>query len=947
MDFKKIESKWQNKWDKAKVFQADVDKKRKKFFITFPYPYLNGGPHIGATFTFGRCDAYARFKRMQGFNVLFPQGFHATGEPILGTVERLINNDKDQIETFKLYGATDKQIEEFKKGPEFVAKFWMKRWIEDLKMFGYSADWRRTFVTAITPTYNRFIEWQYNTLRRLGYVTQGTHPVIWCPHCQSPTGDHDRLRGEGESPIEYVILKFKLPTGEIIPTGTLRPETIYGVTNIWINPEIYYVWTKVGNEIWLLSEKAAEKLKDQLKNIQIIGKVKGSIFVGKSVENLATKTKVLILPANFVDPDGATGVVMSVPSHAPFDWVGLRDLQKDLKQLKKYNVDLKEVGKIRPISIIKTEGFGEHPAVEISDKMLIISQNEKEKLDGATSVIYKKEYHTGVLKENTNYAGKKVSEVKEKLISDFITQKIADKMWETTGTVVCRCKTLNHVKILENQWFLKFSDKNWKEKVKKCVSQMKFYPEEARHQFLNTIDWLDDKACARKAGLGTRLPWDKEWIVETLSDSVIYMAYYTIARILNEKKIPAEDLTDEVFDAVLLGKGSIKQVSRKSKLSVKVIEEMRDEFDYFYPVDHRNSGKDLVQNHLTYFLFHHVAMWNNPKYWPKSIGVNGFVNVSGQKMSKRFGNVIPLRNLMEQYGADLVRMNIISANENMDDADWNDENLSSFESRLNFLQDTAGKISRAKRDNLLNIDLYLQSRIQKIIKEATENFEATKLRSAVQSAFFNFINELRWYLERCARFENCNKKILTYALNTVIKLITPLLPHFAEEIWHELGNKNFVAVSDWPNSDKKLLNETSELKEELVKQTLEDIRNVQKITKTRPKEIRIIIAPQWKFEAYSTLINNRNSDMKKLIGLVFAKTKSKEYAAKYVQSNFKKLKELPESIVSKVDQSKIFREAEKFIEKQVNAKIVVEDSEESKIEKAKQADVLKPAIFIT
>ena len=149
IDFKKIEKKWQEKWENARIFEANPDPKKKKFFITIPYPYVNGATHVGAGFTFFRGDIYARFKRMQGFNVLYPQGFHATGEPILGTIERLKQKDKTQIETFKLFGATDKDIKDFvKKGPQFTAKFWMKKWIETLKLAGFSNDWRRTFITT-------------------------------------------------------------------------------------------------------------------------------------------------------------------------------------------------------------------------------------------------------------------------------------------------------------------------------------------------------------------------------------------------------------------------------------------------------------------------------------------------------------------------------------------------------------------------------------------------------------------------------------------------------------------------------------------------------------------------------------------------------------------------------------------------------------------------------
>ncbi|MBU5537082.1 MAG: leucine--tRNA ligase [Candidatus Aenigmatarchaeota archaeon] len=815
MDFKKIERKWQTKWAKAKIFEANVNPKKKKFFITIPYPYLNGRPHIGAGFTFTRGDVYARFKRMQGFNVLFPQGFHATGEPILGTVERLKQGDKTQIETFKLYGATDKDLKEFVSGgAETVARFWMKGFIEDFKSIGYSIDWRRTFVTAITPTYNRFIEWQYNTLRKKGYVTQGTHPVIWCPHDQSPTGDHDRLKGEGESPIEFVLLKFKLDSGEILPCATLRPETIYGVTNLWINPKANHVKVKIKNEVWIVTQETIEKFKDQLRDVEILGGISSKELINKSVTNLVTNKSVPILPGEFVDPATATGIVMSVPAHAPYDYVALKELGE----------------KIQPISVIKVEGFGECPAVEVSEKMGIKSTKETEKLEEATSIVYKKEYHTGILREICGkYAGKKVSEVKNALIEDFVNQNIADKMWEASNPVICRCTHRCHVKILENQWFLKFSDKGWKEKVKQCIQQMKFYPEEARIQFLNTVDWLDDKACARKSGLGTKLPWDKEWIVETLSDSVIYMAYYTIARVINENEIPAEKLTDEIFDYVFLGKGNSKEISKKSKLNEDLIKEMREEFEYFYPFDLRNSGKDLIQNHLTYALFHHVAIWDDQKYWPKAYGVNGFVKVGGEKMAKSRGNIIPLKDLIQKYGADLVRINIAAANENMDDADWREDSLKAFSSRLEFLELLVKNWRKAKRNSPNNLDKYMETILQNCIKEATENYELMKFRSGIQYSVFQLLNELEHYIERCGGIRNCNRTILKEGISTALKLVTPFTPHIAEELWSRLGNKNFISLGPWPTFDEKKINRDVLELENIFKKTQEDLNQVLKL----------------------------------------------------------------------------------------------------------------------
>jgi leucyl-tRNA synthetase len=845
IDFKKISSKWEKRWEKAKVFEANVDKKKKKFFITIPYPYVNGAPHVGAGFTFFRGEAYARFKRMQGFNVLYPQAFHATGEPILGTIERLKKNDKTQVETFKLFGASDQDIKNFvKNGPEFTAKYWKARWIEILKMAGFSVDWRRTFITTtMTPQYSRFIEWQYSTLRKKGYVVQGTHPVIWCPHDQSPTGDHDRLKGEGESPIEYVLLKFKLDSGEIIPCGTLRPETIYGVTNLWVNPEVDYIGVKVDGETWIISKEAAEKLKDQLKKVEVLQEISGTELVGRFVGNPVTKDKVMILPANFVDPSAATGTVMSVPSHAPYDWIGLTDLQKDEEQLKKFDLDPLAVKNIKPISLIKVECFGEHPAIEICNQMNIKNQNEKEKLDGATAQLYKKEFHTGVLKDSTPYAGRKVSEIKDELIREFIRKGVADIMWECTAEVVCRCTTKCHVKILENQWFLKFSDQEWKNKVKECIKQMKFLPEEVRSQFLNTVDWLKEKACTRKTGLGTPLPWDKTWKIETLSDSTIYMAYYTISRIINEKKVDAGKLTDEVLDYIFLGKGNPKQLVKKVKIDEKILKEMHEEFEYFYPVDLRTSGKDLLQNHLTFYLFHHTAIWENPKYWPKVIAINGFVNVSGTKMSKSLGNVIPLLDLIKNVGADLVRINLVASNEELNDADWRDENVAGYRARIQFIGELISELKKAKRKGVEKIDLFLQSKVQEHVEKVTQNFEIMKFRSGVQAGLFELTNDLKWYIERCGGIKNCNRKILHETLQIAVKLIAPITPFVCEEFWEKLKNKNFVSVAEWPEADSKKIDKKVLDLEESLKRCIEDLKNVTKLAGKKKNAYLYVVSP--------------------------------------------------------------------------------------------------------
>ena len=930
MDAHVIEKKWQERWENAKLFEANVDATKKKFFVTFPYPYVNGAPHIGHSYSSMRTDAYARFKRMQGYNVLYPQGFHATGEPILGVIERLKKNDASQIATLKSFGATDADIEKFKMSPEYLVNFWIDKWKRALKAAGFAIDWRRSFVTTtLTPQYSRFIEWQYNTLKKLGYVVQGTHPVIWCPHDQSPTGDHDRLEGEGESPVEFTILKFAFGD-KFICAATLRPETVFGQTNMWVNPEVEYEIILVnGKEKWIVSMECTEKLKDQLKTVKHIGTVKGAELVGKYCRAPVIDREIIILPSSFTDPKMGTGLVTSVPSHAPFDWQALEDLKKNPSALKKYDIDQNAVNALVPISLIKLEGFGEHPAQDIVKKMGITSQKDHDKLKEALKIIYKKEHHTGIMKPVCGkYAGMPVETAKEEIKNRLLKEGSADFVWEITGDVVCRCTTPCHVKILENQWFLKFSDDAWKEKVRKMLACMEIYPKEARNNFENTIEWLKDKACTRKGGLGTPLPWDKTWIVETLSDSTIYMAYYTIARIINERHIPAEKLTDEVFDYIFLNKG-------QPKFDDEALDEMRREFEYFYPLDFRNSGKDLIQNHLTFFLFHHAAIWPEQK-WPCAISVNGFVNVESEKMSKSKGNIIPLMKLIGQYGSDIVRFNIVTAAEGIDDADLRSEGVKGVRARFEFLYETMRDVAKAGGKKT-GADLYIINAVRKSAAAATGAYEQMAMRTAGMHALFDATNAFKWYLRRTGGLKNANADVLRSALETATKALAPLAPHLCEELWEMLGKKTFVSAELLTNEK---YDDSHAEGEQLIQKVVEDIEQIKKLAGKGKKKAIVYVAEPWKFEAYERLA--AGEEQKKALTAMISANKALE---KDISSFILSVKGNPPAAAGRNTQLAILKDASAFITRETGMDVRVEEAM-GQSQKARSSKPEKPGILL-
>jgi len=959
MEFlRKIEEKWQKAWENAKIFEADPDANRKKFFVTFPYQYVNGPLHVGHEFTASRIDAYARFKRMQGYNVLFPWAWHWTGQPLIGASERVAKGDEDLIRILREANGVPK--EDLKKfvDPIYMATYYTDEGRTAAKRAGFSIDWRREFNT-IMPAFQKFIEWQYESLRARGYVTKGTHPVVWCPKCRSPTGDHDRQVGEGVTPEEYTLIKFKLNEETYLPAATFRPETIYGVTNMWINPDATYVEAKVNNEKWMISEKAAEKLKEQARTVEIKRKLKGRELIGKNFENPVTKEKLPILPGWFVDAAQATGVVYSVPAHAPYDWLALKDLQEKPESLRKLGVEPETVKNIKPISMIKVEDFGKYPAIEIVERIDVKDQQDP-KAEEATKILYKKEFHSGVLKENCGkYAGKTVREVKETLIEDFRKHGIADSMYDLPQPVICRCLTPCMIKVLQDQWFLKYSDPEWKKKVKKALNRMTIYPKTATPWFLTVIDWLKEWACARRTGLGTPLPWGPGWIIETLSDSTIYMAFYTINKHIRQYDIKPEMLTKEVFNYIFYGKESLEKVASRPKIKTEILKKMRKEFLYWYPVDLRVSGKELLPNHLTFFIFHHVALFP-PEHWPKAIGVNGMLMIEGKQMHKSKGNFITMKNAVEKYGADATRSALLLGAEGMDDPDWRSENIRDLRNKLESFYNFANSIiGSAKSEENGHLEKWLMSTLQHRISEVTKNLEKMKTRTALEMALFEVWNDFRWYVRRK---RETKAKILKEALRIWVKLLAPFAPHLCEEIWSLLGEKEFISISSWPRPDEKLADVKVEESESFIKSVMDDTQNIRRATKITPSKIYYYVATPWKWKLHLRVLEKAIAgklEIGTLIRELLKEAELKENAKKVANIAPKmaeEVMEMPEAekkrqlSIGVLNENVILENAKTFLKEEFKAEIHIFKETDSERydpkQRAKLAKPYRPAIFI-
>ncbi|MGB7936445.1 MAG: leucine--tRNA ligase, partial [Nitrososphaeraceae archaeon] len=593
LNWARIGEKWRKRWTEDKIFEADPESHKKKYFLTVAYPYPNSPQHVGHGRTYTLADVHARYKRMNNYNVLFPMGFHYTGTPIVSMSQRIKSNDLELIETFQqIYKIPSEKISSF-KDPKRIASFFHEEIKQGMNEMGYSIDWRREF-TTIDNGYSKFISWQFRNLKKKGLIVQGSHPVGWCPQDQNPVSQHDTVGDIEPELIEYVLVKFKFEEQYVIPTATLRPETIFGVTNLWINPDIKYVIAQVDKEKWIITKEAARKLEFLNASVSIISEIDGSDLIGKSVFDETRRQLVPMFPASFVDPNNGTGIVMSVPAHSPYDYQALVDLKKDDNILRKFAITVNIV----PIKIIQTDAFPSNdssPAESIVTRYSIRDQNDP-KLEEATNKLYSEEFHNGVLLPNIDQIGNlSVIKARETIREKIINEEIGTTMYELKNVVKCRCGTPCVVKLLTNQWFINYGDDNWKKLAYELIENMEILPEEIRQEFTNVIDWLKERACARKSGLGTKLPWDSEWIIESLADSVIYMAYYLLSRHIsnnldlqkNEDMVLAVNLNDSFFDYVLLGKNDRNLVAKDSKISIQLLEKIRNEFLYFYPVDSR------------------------------------------------------------------------------------------------------------------------------------------------------------------------------------------------------------------------------------------------------------------------------------------------------------------------------------------------------------------------
>ncbi|UWG48955.1 Leucyl-tRNA synthetase [Halanaeroarchaeum sp. HSR-CO] len=937
-----IERTWQSRWADEGRYEADPDD-GDATFVTVPYPYPSGGMHIGHARTYTVPDVYARYRRLQGDTVLFPIAWHVTGTPIIGAVNRLQEREAEQLSVLRdTYGVPEDELVDLETPMGFARYFIENHYKKNMKALGLSIDWRREFTTN-DERYSKFITWQYETLRERGRLEKGLHPVKYCTNEENPVTTHDLLEGEEAEFQEYTLVKFQSEEA-VMPMATLRPETVHGVTNAFVKPDSAYVRATVDDESWIVSEEAVEKLRLQERAVTVEETFDGAQLVGTTVTNPVTDDEVLILPADFVDPDNATGVVMSVPAHSPDDWVALEAAKVDTDRLREYDIDPEVVAAIEPRSIIDVDGYGEYPARDAVEEFGIDGQDDPA-LEDATQQVYNREFHAGQLKDMYGeYAGSIVEDVRDELKADFESQGDFDAMYEFSEQVVCRCG--GDVEVAKQEtWFLRYNDEDWKAKTRRIVDEMDAIPENTRDQFYHTIDWLNEWPCIRNYGLGTRLPWDDDFVIEPLSDSTIYMSYYTIAHRIQD--VPPEELTREFFDALFYGEDAVEDPPARAL-------DLREEWDFWYPVDYRCSANDLISNHLTFYLFHHAELFDEPS-WPQGVTIMGMGLLEGEKMSSSKGHVVLPSNAIEEYGADTVRFFLLNSAEPWQDYDWRDEEVQGTQDQLASFWRRAQTVidldAPGERPDLRRIDRWLLSRLQRTIRDVTEAMDGFSTRHASQDAFYQLEEDLRWYRKRADLDRPGAKWTRTEVLRTRLRLLAPIVPFLTNELHEQLDG---VPVEDagWPTPAAEFESERVELEEELVEALADDVRDIVDVTETDPDHIQVFTAADWKHTVFEEVVET-GTDVGAVMGSVMQYDGLRERGNAVndlVQSLVQDVRERSDEELAAlldIDEADVYESAAGFLGREFDATVEVVAEGESDEEKAESAEPFRPAILLS
>jgi leucyl-tRNA synthetase len=890
-DFAAMEKKWQQKWADSNIFRVKEEHGKKKCYVLemFPYPSA-AGLHMGHIRNYAMGDAFARFRRMQGWNVLYPMGYDAFGLPA--------ENAAIQSKTHpKKY--TEAAIAGIKKNQ---------------RSLGLSYDWSREIATC-HPEYYKWNQWVFLKMFENNLAYKKEAPVNWCPKCETVLANEqveegrcwrcssevvekhidqwffritkyadelladleklggwpERIRIMQENWIgksHGVDIHFRLEGArKILPTFTTRCDTVFSVTFIAVAPEhpmIEKLMAGTGREEEARSFVAKIK-KESLVDRTNEEKEKEGVFTGRYAINPVNGEKVPIWIANFAVMYGS-GIVMC-DAHD----------KRDFRFARKYGIPLKFV--------ISKNGKPSDP---------------KDHNDAFTD--------DGILFGSGPFNGMKNIEALPKM-ADWLESKgfgkkvvnyklrdwgISRQRYWGTPIPVMYCEKCGIVPVPETDLpVILPEDVHFTGHGNPLAGHKKFI----------------ETHCPKCKGPARR----ETDTMDTFVDSSWYFLRY------------CDPKTPHMF----------------SKEAVK----------YWMPVDQYIGGAEHAVMHLLYARFFVKVLrdfglldFDEPFI---RLFNQGIVYKDGHKMSKSFGNVVTQEEIGNMYGIDTARLFLLFMASPDSQMEWSDEGISGvfrFIMRLWGLVNDAGGLDFRKGELATN-DLMMESRLHSSIKKITQTMEEFRFNLTI-GGLMELFNSLQKYADSA---QKPNRKVFDECLESLIVMLSPFAPHITEECWEILGKRPFVSVHPWPTADEKRIDREMELGERMVEQTMADIQEVMKLAKIeKPGKISLYVAHEWKYRFFRELgpLLEKTREFKEIIThMMSGPLKAHGSEITKMLPKYIKIGTVPE-VTRQESELRMLSDSRELFGKQYGCKVEVARAEDSKSPKAGQAVPGKPGIEI-
>ncbi len=898
VDFKDIALKWQKRWEEKEIFKVTEDHKKKKYYVLEMYPYPSGKLHMGHVRNYSIGDSFARYKRMQGFNVLYPMGYDAFGLPAENAA---IKNNTDPEE-------------------------WTWKCINNMKaqqkMLGLSYDWNRQ-LQSIEPDYYRWNQWVFLQMKKKGLAFKKAAPINWCPSCgtvlaneQVENGKCWRCKTEveeknleqwfynikayaeellnGIDKLEHwpekvkimqrnwigkshgTVIDFKIvnsdgsDTGKTISTFTTRPDTVFGITYLVLAVEHPIVLEIVeGTEY---EHKAKEFIKEVKKKSVIErtaeGKEKNGMFLGKYFINPVNNEKCPLWVADYALYEYGTGAVMAVPTHD----------QRDFEFARKYKLPMRVV--IQP-----NDGFlfeADKMTRAFCDEGTLVNSEDFNGMNNNDAIeeISKWMEEKGHGKRTVNYK-----------LRDWLISR--QRYWGTPIPIIY-CEKCGAVDVPE------------KDLPVMLPKNVKFTGE--GNPLAGCKEFVD-VSCPKCNGKGRR----ETDTMDTFIDSSWYFIKYC----------SPGDKGERIFD--------------KNKVK------------YWMSVDQYIGGIEHAILHLLYARFYTKIL--------RDLGLvevdepftrllcQGMVIKDGAKMSKSLGNIVDPEEIINMYGPDTARIFILFTSLPEKELDWNENGVNGsykFLRRVHALCENEFSLDEYDISSLREEEHFIISRMHKTIRDETKAMDEIRISHAIQ-AVMEFVNDVQKYSQG-----EYNKQVYGLALKNIAILLNPFAPHLSEEIWEKLGQEGFSSLQQWPECEEGLINEEAEIKVENLNKIIADIKSVIELRKIeKASKIRLFVSAEWKYDTYRKV--KEKMEETRNIGDIIKAAMMPEFAKEIsmlVPRLIKDPSKIPLVILDQKNEfSSIKNHAEK-IRDEFGCVIDLVREEDSKEEKAKNAAPGKPAILI-